>query len=260
MNILDFVKIIEKEFPLGAAVEGDRVGLQIQSSEEVHNVHIAYELNDAVIDEAISRNADMIIAFHPLIYMPLKSILDDNRVGRLTAKLLKNGISLYIVHTIFDTYKEGTNILFMRALGLEFSSWLEEMPQYENCGMGVIATAKQSLKVEDLVNKVKSLCNSPLKCNKFDDSTPCNRIAIVAGSGSSYISQAIAKDCDVIITGDCTYHKFHEAEGKITIIDPGHSEMEQFVPEGIHSALSRLLQNKLEISYSKLDTNPVVYK
>lgn len=260
MKILDFVKIIESEFPLGAAVEGDRVGLQIQGSNEVNSIHIAYELNDAVIDEAIAIKADMIVAFHPLIYMPLKSILDDNRVGRLTAKLLKNGISLYIVHTIFDTYKEGTNILFMRALGLEFFAWLEEMPQFENCGMGVIATPKQNIKVEELVQKVKSLCDSPIKCNKYCDSTPCSRIAIVAGSGSSYLSQAIAQKCDVIITGDCTYHKFHEAEGKITIIDPGHSEMEQFVPEGIHKVLSALLPSNIKISYSTLNTNPIAYK
>ncbi len=260
MKILDFIRLLEQEFPIDSAVDGDRVGLQIQGSrEEINRVHVAYELNDAVVEEAIAQNAEIIIAFHPLIYLPLQNILPSDRVGRLVSKLLRNDMSLYIIHTNFDTYKAGTNILLTEALGLEFVSWLLPDRKYPDTGMGVIARNSKDLTASELIDRVKQVCQSPIKSNKSDKSKICNKIAIIAGSASSYISEAIAHNCDVLITADCSYHKFHESEGKILIIDPGHSEMEKFVASGLHTALTKICGDKLILTKSDIDTNPVSY-
>ncbi len=261
MKILELIKLLEQEFPLNSAVDCDRIGLQIQSTNpEIKKIHILYELNSDTINEAIKLNSDLIISFHPLIYSPLQSIVESDRVGRLSSEIIRNNMSLYVIHTNFDTYKNGTNVLFANNLDLEIESYLLPNEKYTDRGMGIIARGKEKeLFAEELLQRVKKICNSPVKISKFDKSKKCKKIAIICGSGSSYISEAIEQNCDTIITADCSYHKFHEAEGKIMIIDPGHNEMEKFVAKGLFSAIKKLINENIAITYSEINTNPIFY-
>lgn len=84
------------------------------------------------------------------------------------------------------------------------------------------------------------------------------RVAWCGGAGSFLISNAIAAGADAFFTGDITYHKFFDNEGKILLLDIGHHESEQFT--------SNLLQNHLSKSFptfavrlSEIVTNPVKY-
>jgi putative NIF3 family GTP cyclohydrolase 1 type 2 len=87
------------------------------------------------------------------------------------------------------------------------------------------------------------------------------RIAIVGGSGSSFLESALDAKADAFISADISYHTFHRAENNIMLIDPGHYEMEQFVPEGLADALNKEFPNGSidNILVSKIVTNPVHY-
>jgi len=253
---------IEEFLPEKTAVDGDRIGLQIQGNrEEIKKILITLELNDQVIEEAVKLKNDCIISFHPLIYNPLYSITESNRVGRLITKLIQNSIALIVIHTNFDAFSEGTSKILCDKLGLTFEDFLVPDDNMKNCGMGVIGRAKKPLTENELLDKIQKITNSPLRYATGKSGKLLERIAIVGGSGTSFMNQALAKKTDAFITADVSYHQFHAVKGEMTLIDPGHYEMEQFVPE----ALMNLLAEKLDIkeietiSLSEVHTNPVIY-
>ena len=256
------LNIIEVNLPAASAMGEDKIGLQVQSGKkEVNKILVTLEVNDAVLKEAGKYNCDCIITFHPLIYNPLKFIKDDDRTGSLCSGLIKKSISLISVHTNFDAYSEGTSKIFASRLGLKVIDFLEPDKNFENRGMGVIAVSEKPISPEELLKRIYKICKSPIRYSIKKDLRKLDKIAIVGGSGTAFMDNAIKSGASAFITADITYHRFHEANGKLMLIDPGHYEMEQFVPEGI----ALLLKEKLSktdyksIHISNTLTNPVRY-
>ncbi len=261
MHIIRLLDLIEQLLPAQTAMENDRIGLQVQSGlDEVENLLVTLEIDDEVIDEAISLNCDCIITFHPLIFNPLTSLVQTDRSGRLCSKLIRAGIALISIHTNFDAFAGGTSKIFAEKLGLKTTGFLADDKIYENKGMGVIAEPEAPIKPDELLNKVSSICSSPLRYSASRGNM-IKKIAIVGGSGGSFMENAIESGADVFITADLTYHTFHAVAGKIMLIDPGHYEMEQFVPAGLKHLIENEIRNEQIkfIGLSKVLTNPVRY-
>jgi dinuclear metal center YbgI/SA1388 family protein len=260
MLIHELINIINRLLPPETAMQGDRIGLQIEGKNpEIHRILIAYEVNPQVVQEAVVLKADCIITFHPLIFNPLTAIKLDNRVGRLVTEIIQNSISLIAIHTNFDSFAEGTSKILAEELGLPVTGFLVPDKSIPDFGMGIISNNDQPITLDSLLQKIFNICHSPLKYNKTKD--VFHSIAIVGGSGSSFIPDVIEKKIDCFITSDLTYHRFHDVEGKLTLIDPGHYEMEQFVPLGLVKLLTYNLElaNIDSIFTSKVRTNPVFY-
>ena len=259
MQLQKFISELEMEFPEKTAWENDRIGLQVDTGKEnIENIHVTLELNDDVIDEAVGNNSDIIISFHPLIFRPIKEINQNDRVTRLVSKLIKNDISLYIIHTNFDAHPYGTSYELCSRLGFQRDQYIEKDEEYPERGMGAIVEFKDEKSLEDIVQKVSDICSTPVRFNE-GASNKINKLAILGGSGSSYIDKAIDKGADALITADITYHEFHRVNGVISIIDPGHYEMEQFVIEALEKNISKRFKDDLNIFKSKIRTNPVYY-
>lgn len=259
MELSKLVNIFEQEFPPITAWSDDSIGLQISNSKSrIKNVYFTLELSEDSISEALSYSSDLIVTFHPLIFRPLSTITTDNRVGNLVTKLIKNDIGLYAIHTNFDSHPYGTSYELCKQLGFIKSKFLVPDDNIDGYGMGVIIELKNSIKLNELLEKVTDICNSPLKYNKgrTEDIT---KIAIIGGSGSSYIPEALNQGCDVFITADIKYHDYHSVEGKMAIIDPGHYEMEQFVPMAIKNILKERLEEGINLIMGSVLTNPVNY-
>jgi dinuclear metal center YbgI/SA1388 family protein len=199
-----------------------------------------------------------------LIYNSLESITDDNRVGQLISKLIKNSISLFVVHTCFDSHPKGTNYLLAEKLGLKIKGVLSEYSGQDTqntkeiIGMGVIAEFDKSIPAIELITKVKENINNNIRIND-DIPNKIKRVAIVGGSGFSFVDKVLDRHCDAFITSDITYHKFHEINSKILLIDAGHYETEQFIIKGIFSLINGKLQDDVNILVSKINTNPISY-
>ena len=96
VNGRKIAKVMDDLFPLHRAYSWDNVGFQVgHLDRRVDRVLIALELTDAVIDEAISQGAEMIITHHPLIFSPLKRLCSDDPVGKLVMRLVEEKILLY---------------------------------------------------------------------------------------------------------------------------------------------------------------------
>ncbi len=260
MTLTEFLHCVHRILPPASAMAGDPIGTQIASSAgSVSKVLTCMEITDAVIDEACAQSCDTIVTFHPLIYVPLKAIAGQDRVARLTARLIRSDISVVCVHTTFDAHRNGTNAILAQKLGLSVLGPLEHSPAGEagsqdaTFGIGLVASCHLSF--NELLEQVHSVCGGPLRYCEPKNSAIA-KVAIVAGSGMSLYKNAVDSGADVFITADVKYHDFHAATSTIGIIDPGHYEMEQFVPEGMRQALASVCSSCTFIA-SSVSTSPV---
>lgn len=62
--------------PLKLAESWDNVGLLVEPemSNKINNVLLTIDLTEDVVDEALTKNAQMIITYHPNIFAPLKRV------------------------------------------------------------------------------------------------------------------------------------------------------------------------------------------
>lgn len=260
MELVHFVRALEELLPPDTAMEGDRIGLQLQSGRDhISSVLVTMEITEEVVLEAVENNCDCIVAFHPLIFAPLTSLRDNERVGRLCTQLIQHSIALVVAHTNFDAFPRGTSTLLAERLGLSVQCRLVDDPVRKDFGMGVIAEPDVPLAAGELLDRLYAVCNSPLRYTSGVD-TPIQRIAIVGGSGASFISKALAAKVDAFITADVKYHDFHRVRGTMWLIDPGHYEMEQFVAGGLAHIITEILRpTAVAVRCSRVLPNPVLY-
>ncbi|MFB3160566.1 Nif3-like dinuclear metal center hexameric protein [Neobacillus sp. 179-J 1A1 HS] len=126
----EIIQLFEQFSPKALAMVDDKIGLQIgRLNKKIDKIMIALDVLEEVIDEAIERNVQLIIAHHPPIFRPLKNVLTDTVQGRMIEKLLKHDIAVYAAHTNLDVATGGVNDLLANALGLENPEVL--VPTYE---------------------------------------------------------------------------------------------------------------------------------
>lgn len=103
-----------------ASMENDPIGLAIGTLDKnVSKVLVTLDVNTAVVDEAIEKQCELIIAHHPPIFRKLANLRTDTPQGRLFEKLIKNNIAVYAAHTNLDVAEGGVNDLLANALCLE---------------------------------------------------------------------------------------------------------------------------------------------
>ena len=57
------------------------------------------------------------------------------------------------------------------------------------------------------------------------------KVAVLGGSGSFAIKNAIKVQADAFLTADLKYHQFYEAENQLLLADIGHFESEKYTIE-----------------------------
>ncbi|SEP89253.1 Nif3-like dinuclear metal center hexameric protein [Piscibacillus halophilus] len=126
-TVKDVINILEEFAPKSYAFEGDKIGLHVGSyNAKVSRVMVALDVLESVVDEAIENHVELIIAHHPLIFKPLKSIDLNSEKGRIIQKLIQHNISVYAAHTNLDIASSGVNDMLMNQLGIENTDILVE--------------------------------------------------------------------------------------------------------------------------------------
>jgi dinuclear metal center YbgI/SA1388 family protein len=139
----EIIQLFEQFSPKGLAMEGDKIGLQIgRLNKKIDRIMIALDVLEEVIDEAIEKNVQLIIAHHPPIFRPLKNLLTDTTQGRMIEKLVKHDIAVYAAHTNLDVATGGVNDLLAEALGLKDPEVL--VPTYETALKKIVVFVPKS--------------------------------------------------------------------------------------------------------------------
>jgi len=119
MQIKDITNYLENIAPKSLQESYDNSGLLIGlSSATITKTLITLDVTEEVLDEAISKRCELIIAHHPLIFRGVKKLTNSNLTERLIVKAIKNDIAIYAIHTNLDNIIGGVNGIFAEKLGL----------------------------------------------------------------------------------------------------------------------------------------------
>lgn len=141
MKLNEVTAQLEKTFKIQQAEDFDNVGLLCGNPErEVSGILICHDALEAVVDEAVDKNLNLIVCFHPLIFSGLKSLTGKNYVERAVLKAIEHKIAIYAVHTAFDNDFFGVNHGILEQLGAEKSGVL--MPKKNNLKQLVVYVPK----------------------------------------------------------------------------------------------------------------------
>lgn len=119
-TIGDLIQHLEGHAPRATQETYDNCGLIVGDAQAViSGVLIALDCIEAVIDEAIAKNCNLVIAHHPIVFKGLKSFTGKNYVERTVIKAIQNNIAIFAIHTNLDNYRFGVNHRIGQLLSLK---------------------------------------------------------------------------------------------------------------------------------------------
>ena len=119
MKIKEIAQAVEEIAPLGLAQDWDNVGLLVGNPDKpIKNILLTIDTTQAVVEEAKAQKADLILAYHPIIWDGLKRVTADGETAHIY-DLIKSGISVFCIHTALDVATGGVNDLLADILGME---------------------------------------------------------------------------------------------------------------------------------------------
>lgn len=126
-------------------------------------------------------------------------------------------------------------------------------------GLGRVGKLKEQVTLKELVGIVKEKLDVPHVRVVGDLDRVIKKAAVIGGSGGKFMSGALFKGADVLITGDVDYHTAQDAlAAGLAIIDPGHNAEKIMKAKVAEWMENKLQENKYDTKVvpSSIDTEP----
>ncbi len=153
MKIAEIIHYLETLAPAAYQEHYDNAGLLTGDANQVcTGVICALDATEAVIEEAVSKGCNLVVAHHPIIFSGLKKITGKNYVERTVISSIKNNVAIYAIHTNLDNVLHGVNSRIADRLGL-----VDRMPllkkQNSLCKLIVFVPQADEEKVKNAIFK-----------------------------------------------------------------------------------------------------------
>lgn len=113
--------------PPSTKLEYDNVGLLVGDPDhEVNRVLTCLDVTLEVVEEAVEKDCQLIVAHHPLIFNSISRINPTNEQGKILYRLIQNNIALIAAHTNLDAALDGVSFVLAQQLGLEHLKFLSK--------------------------------------------------------------------------------------------------------------------------------------
>ena len=110
MKVSEITSYLESIAPTVLQEGYDNAGLITGSGScECKGIMVCLDATEEVIAEAFSKNCNLVIAHHPIVFKGLKKITGNNYVERAIIAAIKNDIAIYAIHTNLDNVIHGVN-------------------------------------------------------------------------------------------------------------------------------------------------------
>lgn len=234
--VSDIVQELEKLAPPELAEPWDNVGLMVGDMEQpVKNIFVCLDVTSENVEQAAAFGADLILSHHPLIFSPVKRIVESDVSGGILRRLITKNISVYSMHTNFDKADGGMNDLLAEKLGLtQIRKYTAEECLNENGkpsdAIGRIGVLPTPVSMGDYTEQVKTSlnCFSIRSIGEADEQV--HSVALCSGAGGDFIYTAYRAGADVYVTSDVRHHEAQLAqELGMNLIDAGHFETENII-------------------------------
>ena len=260
MTVKDILNCITEIAPLHWQESYDNAGLQVGNlNAESRKALVCLDITEEVVDEAITKNCDLIISHHPLIFRGLKHLTPETYIERAVMKAVKYDIAMISMHTNLDNSYLGVSRVLAERLGLKNLKLLQPSEsEPELCGAGMVGEFETPMIETDFLGLVADTIGSPCLRHSALTGRKIQKVALCGGSGVPFMQDALRQSADAYLTADIKYHDFFVPEGKILLVDGGHFETEQFTKELIVELIRKKFPTfAAEIAETK--TNSVHY-
>jgi dinuclear metal center YbgI/SA1388 family protein len=151
-TIAQLLEALAESIPFSKGDRGDPVGLQIGDPQQaVRRVAICHEVTDAVVEAAQRERVELLIAYHPLLYAPLRALVAGPQPGGRALRLAAERIALAVVHTCFDVAEGGAAAALADAFELEDVSGFAPLRPAESVKIATFLPEKAADGVLDAV-------------------------------------------------------------------------------------------------------------
>ena len=233
-TVKDIYGAIDRWAPFSTQMDFDNSGFLVgRGNREVTKVLVALDITGSVIEEAEKLGAQLIVAHHPVIFRPLKSVTDGDFTGENVLALAEKGIAAICAHTNLDAAQGGVNCALARKLELSEIGQLHPDgvdEQGREYGIGRVGNPHvQGMSVEEYALFVKEKLGTS-SVRFVDTGKRVNKVAVGGGSCADMMVDALAKGCDTFVTADVKYNLYLEAKQLgINLMDAGHYATENVV-------------------------------
>lgn len=253
MLLKEVLKEIDRCCPFAFQEAWDNSGLQIGNpAANIEKTLLAFDFTEAVLAEAIDKNADLVVTHHPFFFQGVKRIDLSTAKGRMIAGLLEYRIALVSCHTCLDKMEYGVSAALGNQLGLRDCAFF--LPETSGVGFGMVGYVPEEMTFADFADMVKATLR--LEALRFvgDPSAAVKKVVVMGGAGAEFMAEAQRQGADVYVSGDFKYHDAQAAgEMGLAIIDAGHFGTEVVVMEPFMKKLAEAMPEVTFTLFEKME-------
>ncbi|MCB0514486.1 MAG: Nif3-like dinuclear metal center hexameric protein [Chitinophagales bacterium] len=118
--IADIVQFLNQYAPPELQESYDNAGLICGNPNTVcTGALLCLDSTEAVVEEAIQKGFNLIVAHHPIVFKGLKRLNGSNYVERVIIKAIQNNIAIFAAHTNLDNVQKGVNAKICEKIGIQ---------------------------------------------------------------------------------------------------------------------------------------------
>jgi dinuclear metal center YbgI/SA1388 family protein len=214
---------IEARYPPDRAEEWDRVGLVVgEPSAPVDSILLAVDCVPETVDEALSYGVRMMVVHHPLLLRGVHSVATTSYKGSLVHRLIRGGVALYVAHTNADVASPGVSDALAARLELRDVVPMPSRPDQP----GRVGALPEPMPLAALAGYVAARLPMTFTGVRAagDPARLVRTLAVVGGSGDSFLSDVTAAGADAFLTADLRHHPAseHLAARGPALLDAAH--------------------------------------
>jgi dinuclear metal center YbgI/SA1388 family protein len=260
VKLSELLLVFESAWPQSGADEWDQVGLASGSADQkIDRVLLCVDPTLAVLQEAKAKTCQLVVSHHPLLLEGVHTVAEGELKGDIVSFAITNSIALYSAHTNADIVPGGVSDVLASKLGLKNSVPLVNTTG--DCGHGRIGTLDKALTVGELAQRINGTLPATFAPIRVagDATKVVSKIAVVGGSGGSFLPDAISAGAECFVTSDLKHHVSLDAVSdqayEITLIDISHFAAESL---WLAPAAAQLAQQVpgVEFLVSEISTDP----
>ena len=248
----DVVAALDDLYPPASAAAWDRVGLVAGHPDRpVRRILFAVDPTLAVIDDAVSWGADLLVTHHPLLLHGIHSVATTSAKGVAVTRLVENGVALFVAHTNADVAEPGVSSVLADALGLTSQRALSALEgrdgrSYAAGRVGELPAAMSLAGFAARLAEALPGTAGGIRVSGHPDAS-VRVVAVMGGAGDDRFEQAREAGADVYVTADLRHHPVLEAReesagGPPYLIDAGHWATESLWLESVRDRLHVALE------------------
>jgi len=212
----DVVAALERIAPPALASSWDNVGLLIEPprSGSVNRVFLTIDLTEAVFAEAVEREVDFIVSYHPPIFSGLKRLTQAGAQSRVLLEAIARGIPIYSPHTALDAAPQGMTDWLLDGLGpMVVRKAIQPALSFEDVGgpavgVGRLGELAGAAPLSELILRLKAWLNlEHVRVASPDEHAaglPLKEIAVCPGAGGSVFENV--RGVELFVTGEMRHH------------------------------------------------------